>query len=339
MTAIRGSSLNPYFNLASEEYMLNERCDDVFMLWQNDRSVIIGKNQNAWSEVNIDYTEKNGIMVARRMTGGGAVFHDLGNVNFTFITNASADNTMNFALFTSPITEALRNMGIDARLDGRNDITANGFKISGNAECVARNKFGINRILHHGTLLFSSDMSVLSNALSVSKIKLKSKGIKSVRSRVSNITLIEGYSGPEHVDDFINALFERISCGEKRYLTPDETEGIQKLCDEKYSKSKWIWGASPEFDFKNEMRFSFGTICCEITCKDGIISKARITGDFFGTGDIADVERALCKIPYSINSINEALTEIQPPLGNYINGATPNDIAALAVPHSTTEDL
>lgn len=340
MTAVRGLSNDPYFNLATEEYMLSETEDDVFMLWQNDLSVIIGKNQNAWSEINSAYTEKNGIKIARRMTGGGAVFHDLGNVNFTFITDASKDNTMNFKLFTSPIIDALGEMGIDARLDGRNDLVAGGFKISGNAECVAENKFSKKRILHHGTLLFSSDMRELSASLNVSKSKLNSKGIKSVRSRVSNITSIEGYKGPLRVDGFIDELFSKISLGKKRFLTPDEICGVQKLCDAKYSRPEWIWGTPFEFDYKSEKRFPFGTVQCEAVCKKGIIQNIRITGDFFGTGNISEIETALTGILCNREKIREALLAMPLPVYEYIKGASCEDIAALAVPDgNNTEDM
>ena len=172
---------NPYRNLATEEYLFETSDDDVMILWQNDPTVVIGKNQNAFAEINTDFTEKKGILIARRISGGGAVYHDLGNVNYTFISTKSK-NEIDFKTFTLPIIEALAHLGISAELTGRNDIEVCGKKISGNAQHVKENK-----VLHHGTLLFNSDLGVLSSALNVDEEKIKTKAIKSARSRVINI--------------------------------------------------------------------------------------------------------------------------------------------------------
>jgi lipoate-protein ligase A len=180
MRAIFNRSTDPYFNLASEEYLLDTSEDDVFMLWRNSPSVIVGKNQNTWEQIDAAYTEKHGIAVVRRITGGGAVFHDLGNVNFSFVTEADSSKKLNFEKFTDPVVRALSGMGVDARLDGRNDLVAEGFKISGNAECVKTGRTGRQMMLHHGTLLFCADLTRLAAALRVDPEKIKSKGIKSV---------------------------------------------------------------------------------------------------------------------------------------------------------------
>ncbi|HRC66441.1 MAG TPA: lipoate--protein ligase family protein, partial [Bacteroidales bacterium] len=148
MFCINNQNTNPYFNLASEEYLLKNYEEDVFMLWRNEPSIIIGKHQNALAEINIEYVKENHIKVVRRITGGGAVFHDLGNLNFTFISNSpNSKPVMNFKKYTQPIVDVLVNLGVDARFEGRNDIVIDGKKISGNAECVYKNRF-----LHHGTI-------------------------------------------------------------------------------------------------------------------------------------------------------------------------------------------
>ena len=174
---------DPYFNLASEQYLLDTENDEVFMLWRNEKAVIIGRNQNAYAEINKPFVDEHGIKVVRRLTGGGAVFHDLGNVNFTYIVPRSDCPTLDFERFSRPVINALRGLGVEAELSGRNDITVDGRKISGNAQCVYNNK-----VMHHGTLLFSADMSQMAGALNVDEEKIKSKGIKSVRARVCNLS-------------------------------------------------------------------------------------------------------------------------------------------------------
>lgn len=330
MLVIKNSSLDPYFNLAAEEYMLKSTDEDVFMLWQNERSVIIGKNQNVWAEVNTRFARQNNIKVARRMTGGGAVFHDAGNVNFTFITNATEENKLNFAVFLEPVCKALSEMGITAETDGRNDLICLGYKISGSAECVARSESNTERILHHGTLLFASDLGALSEVLTPSKKKLMSKGIKSVSSRVANISELDGYTGPDSAGEFINALFEKISPRESpRRFTSAEEENINKLAKEKYALDEWIYGAAPVFDISNEMRFSFGTLTSSTVCEKGKIAKVKIEGDFFGSEDVKRLENELVGVPFMKKDIFERLMLCENLLKNCISGATAQDIAAL----------
>ena len=179
----------PAFNLASEEYMLNTSQDDICMLWRNSPAVIIGRYQNAYAEINLPFVRENHISVIRRLTGGGAVFHDLGNLNFTFISDGKR-SALDFARFTEPIVQALQNLGLQASLSGRNDLTLDGLKFSGNAQCVYTVKGdGAPRYktMHHGTLLFHADLSRLTGALCADPEKIQSKGITSVRSRVTNL--------------------------------------------------------------------------------------------------------------------------------------------------------
>lgn len=328
MTVINNSVVDAYFNLASEEYLLEHSHDDIFMLWRNDRSVIVGKNQNTYSEVDTEYIRKSGIKVVRRLTGGGAVFHDPGNVNFTFITDAD-EGGLDFGRFTAPVIAALRKMGVPAEADGRNDITANGCKISGNAQCVYNTADGRRRLMHHGTLLFSADMTGLARALRVSKDKLESKGIKSVRSRVCNISEIDGYCGPDSAEGFAAKLCELIAgeFGAPREFTDEEKCGIQKLCDEKYSLWSWNFGASPSHGFVCRKRFPYGTVEITLGADGGIINNIEINGDFFGERDTKELCEKLRGKALEYDALIPALDDI----GSYIKGCTPEDAAGLII--------
>jgi lipoate-protein ligase A len=182
---IINESVNPYYNLALEEYLLKETDpgDDLFMLWQNRPAIIVGRNQNTWDEINLDFVRKNNIAVVRRMTGGGAVYHDLGNLNFTFIARDRKESSaiLDFARFARPVVDALRELGVPAEFSGRNDIVVDGAKVSGNAQYRYK-----DLVLHHGTLLFDSRIEDMVQALNVSKDKIASKGVASVRSRVAS---------------------------------------------------------------------------------------------------------------------------------------------------------
>ncbi|MBR6917468.1 MAG: lipoate--protein ligase [Clostridia bacterium] len=329
MRAIFNTSTDPYFNIASDEYILRYSKDDVFMIWRNAPAVIIGKNQNAWAEVNIPFVTKENIPVVRRVTGGGAVFHDLGNVNFSFVTRADDRTKLNFEKFTAPIIAALRDVGVEASLDGRNDITACGYKISGNAECVMKNIYGEDMILHHGTLLFSLSVNDLSSALNVSPLKLKSRGIKSVSSRVKNISELDGYSGPRDVGDFMTLIMDRVSGAERTPFAPDEISVIEKLKREKFSTWEWNYGASPSFEGETAGRFDFGTVQAMFTCRAGAIEKIRFYGDFFGDGDTSSLEAALTGVKFDAPSLSAALEGRASLVESCIAGASPRDIVAL----------
>lgn len=315
---------DPYFNLASEEYMMENAGDDIFMLWRNDNAVIIGKNQNAFSEVNRGFTEKEGIKVVRRLTGGGAVFHDLGNVNFTFIMPYDGGD-LDFSRFTSAVSEVLLEAGIHAEADGRNDIIAGGAKISGNAQCVFESsKYG-KRLMHHGTLLFSADLSRMSGALNVSEEKKAAKGIKSVRSRVCNICDIPGYSGPRDAEGFLAFLTEAFAqhFGTARDFSPEEKIGIAELAENKYSRWEWDFGVSREFAASRRKRFSFGTLECGVTTDRGIITDIELSGDFFSTADVSELERRLCGVRYTFEDVVSKLVDCS----EYICGSTSDELA------------
>ena len=330
MRTIYNNCTDPYFNLASEEYLAeNYDGEDVFMLWQNAPSVIIGKNQNTWAEINEEFVRENGITVARRLTGGGAVFHDLGNVNFSFITEHTGDTRLNFEKFGLPVVNALRKMGINAVLDGRNDITSGGYKISGNAQCVLISKSGAAVVLHHGTLLFDVDHAALAGALRVSEKKIAAKGIKSVRSRVKNISEFEGYTGERTTEGFISSLFSEISGGETEEFSESEIREIERLRNEKFARWEWNYGESPAFELFKEERFPFGTLSVMINSEKGKIKEIHFFGDYFGTRDKWELEKLFSGVPYDREAVKKTLSNAGDTVGQVISGASVGDIIKL----------
>ena len=244
MLYIYNKNTNPYFNLAAEEYVLKEFQEECFMLWRNEPSIIVGKNQNTLAEINLDYVRQHKIPVVRRLSGGGAVFHDLGNLNFTFIVNEDVSSFSDFRRFTQPIIDVLRKLSINAEFSGRNDITIDGKKISGNAQYYYK-----NRILHHGTLLFSSSITDLSAALKVRPVKFEDKGVKSVSKRVTNISehLKEPITIEQFIDLIMNHIREQTRGSEMYEFTQEDIEKIEKLVREKYSTWEWNFGTSPDY--------------------------------------------------------------------------------------------
>ncbi|WP_434654291.1 lipoate--protein ligase [Thermoanaerobacterium thermosaccharolyticum] len=308
---------DPYFNLASEEYILKEFKDDCFMLWRNEPSIIVGKNQNTLAEINLDYVKEHKIPVVRRLSGGGAVFHDLGNVNFTFIVNDDLNGFSDFRRFTQPIIDVLKKLSINAEFSGRNDITIDGKKISGNAQYYYK-----NRILHHGTLLVSSNMADLSAALKVRPVKFEDKGVKSVTKRVTNIN--EHLKEPIDVEEFISLIMNDIrehTGGSGLYeFTDEDIRNIEKLKNEKYSTWEWNFGMSPDYNLKNEKKFLGGTLEVDLNVENGIIKDMKIYGDFFGKKDVKDIEEILKGVRHSEIDIKKALSGID--IGEYLSNIT-----------------
>ena len=279
---------DPYLNLATEEYLLESSSDDIMMLWQNEPTVVIGKNQNAYAEINTEYTTEKGIHIARRISGGGAVYHDLGNVNYTFISTKN-ENEINFKTFTIPIIDSLSNLGIQVILSGRNDLEIDGKKISGNAQHV-RN----NRVLHHGTLLFDSDLGELSNALKVDPDKIKTKAIKSTRSRVTN--LVDLLDNKMSVKEFINYIADFIITKYKaEYINAPQNESINKLA-ERNKSHEWLYPESnfiSQYTIKRKVKYDFGIVDIYLNMKNDTIIDIKIFGDFFGKRDISTLENTI----------------------------------------------
>jgi lipoate---protein ligase len=305
MLIIKRHNTNPYFNLAAEEYFLKNSEEDIFMLWRNEPAIIVGKHQNSLSEINVDYVKENNIRVVRRLTGGGAVFHDLGNLNFTFIQSDKEHTFHDFRKYTQPILDVLLKLGIDARFEGRNDLTIEGKKFSGNAEMAWK-----NRVLHHGTLLFSALMTDLSQALKVDPAKFQDKAVKSVRSRVTNIS--EHLKQPMDVMQFSELIQDHITemYPDARFyeLTDEDHRLINELVDTRYNTWDWNFGNSPAYNFRKIVRTeNSGTIefCMEV--KNGNIIQTGIFGDYFSIEDPKVIENALASIPHKEEAIRKAV--------------------------------
>ncbi|MFK3988349.1 MULTISPECIES: lipoate--protein ligase [Exiguobacterium] len=300
---------DPKLNLAVEEYILkhlNVEHEDYFLFYINGPSIIIGKNQNTSEEVNLKYIEENGIDVVRRLSGGGAVYHDEGNLNFSFITKDDGNSFNNYKKFTQPIVDALKQLGVEAELTGRNDIQVGERKISGNAQFTTR-----GRMFSHGTLMFNSNIEEVVNSLNVSEEKMRSKGIKSVRSRVANIT--EFLEEEMAMERFVEALLHSIYDGQEpeRYVLRDEDwEIVQDISKERYANWDWNFGKSPKFDVESKRRFPIGTIDVRLNVNKGTITEAKIYGDFFGVGDIQDVEQVLVGTRFERGAIREQLSQL-----------------------------
>jgi lipoate-protein ligase A len=306
---------DPYFNLASEEYLLKQKDGFYLYLWINAPSVIVGVNQNAFKEVNLNYTENNGIKVVRRLTGGGAVYHDLKNVNYTVIAPYHESENL-YKEFSTPVIEYLKSLGLNAEFSGRNDILVDGKKISGNAQTVFN-----GRVMHHGTLLFDTDTSVLSSALNPSKLKMESKGIKSVRSRVTNIK--DCLKNPLTVTDFLDGLKRVFLKNAVEYeFNQQDINAINNLVKEKYSTYEWNIGRSPKGSMLFEQRFDFGILTLSFDVKQGVIENANIHGDFFSKKDVNELAFKLNGVKFEKQSLLNALEDIS----IYIVGANANDI-------------
>ncbi len=316
---------DPYFNLAAEEYIADSRPEGgVLMFWRNSPAVIIGRNQNAYTELDLDYASREGIAVVRRLTGGGAVFHDLGNVNYTFITPAGGEG-IDFARFCAPVISALRSLGLDAGLSGRNDITVGGLKVSGSAQCVRS-----GMLIHHGTLLWSADLSRMAGVLRPDPSKLSSKGIRSVRSRVGNMRdmLPAGpVLGPDSgAEDFMKYIADSFG-GVAEDLDAKTVAGTEKLSREKYSTWEWNVGPSKEFSCVRGKRFPYGRVEVAYEADRGRITSMSVRGDFFGRRPAEEfAERfVLAGTRPEYDDVLAACGDVS----EYINGAAAEDFAAL----------
>lgn len=309
MLLIVDKTTNPYWNLSAEEYLLTKVKEPVFRLWQNENAIIVGRNQNAIAEINTQFVEENNIKVVRRLTGGGAVFHDLGNLNYTFIENkvASENTDQMFQRFTAPVIEALNNIGVKAYLHGRNDLLIDGRKFSGNAICINN-----NRILQHGTLLFNSSINNLSGALKTRAEKFIGKAVQSNRSRVTNISehltvQMDIVQFRDYLKNFISSKADNFTLYE---YTKEDIDAIDNLCKEKYSTYEWNFGHSPKYGFEKVVKFTGGIIELSMEVKDGAISKLNIMGDYFFTKPTDEFCARMIGVKHTAKDIQQALEQI-----------------------------
>lgn len=300
---------DPRINLAIEEFALkNLDIDQTYLLFYiNEPSIIIGKNQNTIEEINVKFVEEKGIHVVRRLSGGGAVYHDKGNLNFSFITRDDGDSFRNFRKFTEPVIAALRELGVEAELQGRNDILVKGKKISGNAQFSTG-----GRMFSHGTLMFDVNLEDVVKALNVRKEKIISKGIKSIRSRVTNIK--DHLDQPLTIEEFKQVLLKNIFGGQEEIpeykLTESDWKEIERISASRYQKWDWNFGKSPAFNIQRSKRYPVGLLDVRLDVKQGTIQHCQIFGDFFGIGEVSDLEKRLLGIRYDRQAIEEALEGI-----------------------------
>lgn len=283
---------DPAFNLAAEEYVFDSlpRDCDYCMLWQNDNAIIIGKHQNTLAEINSAFVEQHGIRVVRRLSGGGAVYHDMGNLNFTFITDAGDVEELDFHLFCQPVIRALARLGVTAEVNGRNDMTIDGKKFSGNSQYIRE-----GRVMHHGTILFDSDLSVVSQALQVDPAKIQAKGIQSVRSRVTNVRphLPKDASLPQF-RQFLLQEIVRENGGEEYVLTAEDLAAIEALKQQRYGQWAWNYGESPACTLMKKRRFEgCGSVEVYLTVDHGLICGVSFRGDFFSAREPEELAQHL----------------------------------------------
>ena len=319
MKTIITNSVDARYNLALEEYVLKNLTGSYIILWQSENSVIIGRNQNTLHEININYVEKNNVNVVRRISGGGAVVHDLGNLNFSFITNIDDDNdgvtnanANIFDNFTAPVIAALNSYGIPAYFNGKNDIVVEGMKISGNAQAISG-----GRILHHGTLLFNSDLTKFGKILKPKMDKLLSKGITCIEARVTNFlpffkgvyptiyefknSLLKKLLGIQNDDDLTSYMYE---------LSENDKNKIHELMMTKYSNYNWNYGENDKSEFNFEIYRHYegkGSIIIRLRIMNEKIKKANISGDFLGYGNMNDIEKALQNVKFRRDSVEKKL--------------------------------
>lgn len=318
---------DPRINLAIEEYLIKSVApkEEILLFYINKPSIIIGRNQNTIQEINVDYVQAHDIIVVRRLSGGGAVYHDLGNLNFSFIAPNSPGNFHNFRKFTQPVIKALMRMGVPAELSGRNDILVDGKKISGNAQYVSG-----PRMVSHGTLLWNTDLSVVGEALCVKQAKIESKGIKSVRSRVANITEYLPENPPD-IMTFRQMIIDGVHSEnplEEYVLSEADWENIHQISRDRYQTWEWNFGKSPAFGIQREIRYGGGTVeaWLDVT-RGGIVNQVKFYGDFFGQRDVSELELLLAGSRYEPTALHERLAGVE--VNNYFANLTTSGLLDL----------
>lgn len=320
VTYLETGSQNPYYNLAFEELVLERRRDgEYLLLWQNDNTVVVGQNQNTEAEINREFVETHGIRVVRRSTGGGAVYHDLGNLNYSFITDAGDAEKLTMERFTRPVVEALQGLGLRAEASGRNDILVEGRKVSGTAQRLAR-----GRILHHGTLLFDADPGMVAGALNADPTKFQSKSAKSVRSRIGNIR--DFLPADMEVGAFWEYLKTALAGGGMvtGSLTAEELAAVEALRRTKYDTWEWNYGRSPQYDMTNRRRFPGGGLEVRAAVKAGRITDIVFYGDFLAVAPLDGLTAALEGCAFRRQAVAEVLDTF--PIGELFGAITRDEI-------------
>lgn len=310
MIYIVNKSNKPDYNIALEEYCFKNllQHEKIFILWINEPAIIIGKHQNAFEEINADYVKKHNINVVRRISGGGAVYHDLNNLNYTIISNEEKGDDFDFKTFSQPVIDTLKELGVTAEFSGRNDILIDGKKICGNAQAYIK-----GRIMHHGCLLFNTELSVLAKALEIPKDIISSNATKSVRSAVDNI--LPNLPNKISVEEFANKLLahmKRKFPAMKEYtFSQQELAEIEKNRASKFGTWEWNWGKSPKFDINRHSRYTAGKIQVFANVKNSMIENIKFYGTFFGkNSNLEEIENALIGVRYTYTNIENKLKDL-----------------------------
>ncbi|HFE9196288.1 TPA: lipoate--protein ligase, partial [Streptococcus agalactiae] len=316
------------YNVALEAYAFQKLTDidEIFILWINEPAIIIGRHQNTIQEINKEFIDKNGIHVVRRLSGGGAVYHDLNNLNYTIISNNTQEGAFDFQTFSKPVIDTLAKLGVKAEFTGRNDLEINGQKFAGNAQAYYK-----GRMMHHGCLLFDVDMSVLGQALKVSKDKIESKGIKSVRARVTNI--VDHLSDKITVQEFSDAILAQVKEEypemDEYVLSDAELSEIQAMRDNQFATWDWTYGKAPEYTIERGVRYPAGKITTYANVENSTIKSVKIFGDFFGVKPVDDIEKMLEGVRYDYKDVLAALKTVD--TSQYFSRMTPEEITKAIV--------
>ena len=306
---------DPYFNLASEEYLLKWFREDVFLLYRNLPSIVVGKHQNTLSEINLPYVQEQEILVARRISGGGSVFHDEGNLNFAFFTTGKEGELVDYRRATLPIVEAMGKMGLKVSLGKRNELLIKGLKISGTASHVYK-----HRVLHHGTLLFSSELEQLSTALDSIRDKFTDRAVKSVRSGVANVR--DFLAEPMDMEQFQERILNHVlNLNEKNRIykfSETDINEISSLRESKFSTWEWNFGYSPRYQYSKSVPFEGGRIDIHMNVEKGVIRELKLQGDFTSRKDILALENMLSGTIHDPETMRVKLSGIN--VSDYIVG-------------------
>lgn len=328
MKYIVNTSNDPAYNVALEAYAFQKLTDidEIFILWINEPAIIIGRHQNTIQEINKEFIDKNGIHVVRRLSGGGAVYHDLNNLNYTIISNNTQEGAFDFQTFSKPVIDTLAKLGVKAEFTGRNDLEINEQKFAGNAQAYYK-----GRMMHHGCLLFDVDMSVLGQALKVSKDKIESKGIKSVRARVTNIVdhLSDKITVQEFSDAILAQMKEEYPEMDEYVLSDAELSEIQTMRDNQFATWDWTYGKAPEYTIERGVRYPAGKITTYANVENSTIKSVKIFGDFFGVKPVDDIEKMLEGVRYDYKDVLAALKTVD--TSQYFSRMTPEEITKAIV--------
>ncbi|OQC44828.1 MAG: Lipoate-protein ligase LplJ [Bacteroidetes bacterium ADurb.Bin028] len=310
MIYIVNKSNKPDYNIALEEYCFKNllQHEKIFILWINEPAIIIGKHQNAFEEINADYVKKHNINVVRRISGGGAVYHDLNNLNYTIISNEEKGDDFDFKTFSQPVIDTLKELGVTAEFSGRNDILIDGKKICGNAQAYIK-----GRIMHHGCLLFNTELSVLAKALEIPKDIISSNATKSVRSAVDNIlpNLPNKISVEEFADKLLAHMKRKFPAMKEYTFSQQELAEIEKNRASKFGTWEWNWGKSPKFDINRHSRYTAGKIQVFANVKNSMIENIKFYGTFFGNNsNLEEIENALIGVRYTYTNIENKLKDL-----------------------------